>query len=1003
LYIADTLNHRIQKFDDRGVYKGCWGEKGDGNGEFRKPSAITVYEGNDGKFIYVADNARVQKFDLEGNYIHMWGSTGSEDGNFYSPAGIATDAAGFVYVADTANHRIQKFDSDGKFLLKWGKHGSGPGEFNYPSKLAVDNQGHVYVADTENHRIQKFTAKGEFITEFGEFGSGAGQLNSPAGICVNSDGSKVYVSDAYSRIQIFKKARWTGGKAIIVAGTTGAGDKLWDATKMNANFAYHTLNYQGFPKENIYYLTSDTELDLDSNGLPDDVKPVTNEILKEAITVWAKGAEGLILYIVDHGGEDSFVMSDKDTLNASDLASWLDQAEISGKIIVVYDACYSGTFLAPLSVDNKRIVMTSASPKQKAFFPRQGSVSFSNYFWTHIFNGFDVNDAFSRSDDGMSTYQNPLMDADGNKTANEDEDFTLAQGNYIGNGTVIQGDGPVIGSVSREQNISGVSSATLEAFDVTDDDGIAHVWAVIIPPRYNQEMSDGTVKEMPSVDLMPVGDNKYAGTYDGFNVEDDNGEDSTGDYQIVIYARDSDGNISVPKLTSVSVKNPLRRRAVIVAGVSQSDDLWPVIEKNVRLAYTALRVQGYPDEDIYLMSEASISDVPVNPIEPTLSSLNHALGVWAEENTQDMMLYMIGRGFDGVFYVNQNETLTAAQLDAYLDNLQANISGTIAVVYDACRSGSFISALIPPQGKKRIVICSATENQPAAFIPNGYLSFSNFFWQEILHGECVMKAFNKAKDDIFYLTGERQVSYIDDNGNGVPNEGSEGDLAKEYDIGIGVLLADNTPDAETFSADQMLQGARSANIWVENVSGAYKVLAIIAPPEDLSADMDKACDFNLVTLELNEAGEGRYETVYDHFEISGSYDIKFCKVDSEGKISTLTSAKITKQSGNDIYEPDNEPAQASIIVINDTSQKHNFYEAEDADWLKFYGLSGTTYEIKASKMAENCNVIIELYESDGETKLRDQNTLGYPQADEILTWDCERDGAYYLKLMPIKS
>jgi len=61
--------------------------------------------------VYVADtyNHRIQKFDSEGNFLTKWGTEGSGDGQFKRPVGIAVDVSGNVYVVDSRNHRIQKF------------------------------------------------------------------------------------------------------------------------------------------------------------------------------------------------------------------------------------------------------------------------------------------------------------------------------------------------------------------------------------------------------------------------------------------------------------------------------------------------------------------------------------------------------------------------------------------------------------------------------------------------------------------------------------------------------------------------------------------------------------------------------------------------------------------------------------------------------------------------------------------------------------------------------
>jgi DNA-binding beta-propeller fold protein YncE len=61
--------------------------------------------------VYVVDsqNERIQKFDSNGNFITKWGSEGTGEGQFNIPEGIDIDSSGNVYVADTHNSRIQKF------------------------------------------------------------------------------------------------------------------------------------------------------------------------------------------------------------------------------------------------------------------------------------------------------------------------------------------------------------------------------------------------------------------------------------------------------------------------------------------------------------------------------------------------------------------------------------------------------------------------------------------------------------------------------------------------------------------------------------------------------------------------------------------------------------------------------------------------------------------------------------------------------------------------------
>jgi uncharacterized protein (TIGR03663 family) len=183
------------------------GERGSGPGRFIKPVGLAVdAEGN----LYVGDsgNDRVQKFDPEGVFIAEVGSLGDGDGEFNEPWGVAVDSEGNLYVADTWNNRIQKFDRDLNFVTKWGQPASDvlnpkPYEFWGPRDVAIDAAGNVWVADTGNSRVLEFTSDGTFLASLGEPGSGTRQLREPVGIAIAPNGD-IIVADAWnSRIQRF--------------------------------------------------------------------------------------------------------------------------------------------------------------------------------------------------------------------------------------------------------------------------------------------------------------------------------------------------------------------------------------------------------------------------------------------------------------------------------------------------------------------------------------------------------------------------------------------------------------------------------------------------------------------------------------------------------------------------------------------------------------------------------------------------------------------------------
>jgi DNA-binding beta-propeller fold protein YncE len=61
--------------------------------------------------VYVTDtgNHRVEKFDKEGNFITQWGGFGNGKGQFNFPYGVAVDVKGSVFVVDSGNTRVEQF------------------------------------------------------------------------------------------------------------------------------------------------------------------------------------------------------------------------------------------------------------------------------------------------------------------------------------------------------------------------------------------------------------------------------------------------------------------------------------------------------------------------------------------------------------------------------------------------------------------------------------------------------------------------------------------------------------------------------------------------------------------------------------------------------------------------------------------------------------------------------------------------------------------------------
>jgi len=250
LYVADTDNDTVRKVTSAGAVTtlaGLAGSAGstDGTGSaarFSGPSGIVVDSSGN---VYVADtlNDTIRKVSTAGavsTIAGAAGSTGFSDATgsaarFWGPQGLALDASGTLFVADSVNSAIRKDvlasgvvttvaggevvlptllirastvvgSAPPTVVLLGSGTTDGPGsqaKFTYPCGVAVDGSGNLYVADTDNHTLRGITPNDAVSTLAGSAGSSgttdgigtAARLNFPTGVAVSSTGD-VYIADA---------------------------------------------------------------------------------------------------------------------------------------------------------------------------------------------------------------------------------------------------------------------------------------------------------------------------------------------------------------------------------------------------------------------------------------------------------------------------------------------------------------------------------------------------------------------------------------------------------------------------------------------------------------------------------------------------------------------------------------------------------------------------------------------------------------------------------------
>lgn len=372
-------------------------------------------------------------------------------------------------------------------------------------------------------------------------------------------------------------------------------------------------------------------------------------------------------------------------------------------------------------------------------------------------------------------------------------------------------------------------------------------------------------------------------------------------YDANVYGANTLYRLSVRPLQSTAAA---KGAVIILAGrLKGADRLQANIHHITNNVYELFKTSGYPDDHIqYLANDTTLTG---RDEDATLATLQTAITTWAMGKVgaaQPLILYLMDHGDVDRFYVDgtTNQELTPAQLNDWLSQLEAAVPGLkITVVVEACYSGSFIEGEQRISKANRLVITS-TSAQTVAYASNKGAQFSDRFLTSLREGYGFPNSFWDAQYSVRRLN-KLQEPWIDANGNGVPNETSDGADASKHEASNPQQPADlwapfivTAQGPTTIVADKGLLRAE-----VRDNKAVKRVWATIYPPDYVApTNVTELVAEDVPTVELTALGNHQFSAEYSQFSADGRYRIALYAEDNDGLKAKLTVLEVRKGIGS---------------------------------------------------------------------------------------------------------
>jgi len=363
------------------------------------------------------------------------------------------------------------------------------------------------------------------------------------------------------------------GNLIILTGDSdNTKDPLYIASQKLSKTFYHRFTQRGMSDEDIYWLNYNSAIDIDNDGVNDNVVDTSSfgkAKFYDTIKTWAKDTNKtgpLYIYMVDHGANGAFKISSKDKdgdgskeiVYSSELVSAVDSFidETSRDVYIIIEACKSGSFIPMFqnsSNSDKIAVIASSQAGKFSYIDAFGNVSFTKFLADELLSGKTMHKAYEdavtklNNQGGVYAKQTPMIYAstDALKNSSVGGSFSIAGISLI---TI---DNIYIDSVEDNTNIDLTNKKNIKInAKITANSGISKVWTTVIPPDFSTILDDN----FTTPDLAPyTKELSFNSQTQQFETTWDilSSKTYSGDYKITVYAEDNDGLVYSKNITAI--------------------------------------------------------------------------------------------------------------------------------------------------------------------------------------------------------------------------------------------------------------------------------------------------------------------------------------------------------------------------------------------------------------------------------------------------------------------